>query len=142
MQLPHPFVGSSHKLFIYNYDEHFVKAVDHFHDNIGRIIHRHRYIGDMEPHVYFETNLLVELLIDKLRGLQEHEEVVTEGIFEDFEEEMAHDLIEELTNWINMELYPFGLRQIIRDIHEECYLIDVTFDKDSDGTYYSFDTAE
>lgn len=142
MRIPHPFVESSHKLFIYNYDKIFVKAIDHFHDNMARIMARHNYSGDFEPHEYFEQNLLVELLIDRLRDVHEHEEVVVEGVYEDFDTRLADDMIDELTNWINMGTYPYGLQELIRQIPEECYLVDITFDEDSDGTYYSFDSSE
>jgi hypothetical protein len=137
----HPYVESSTHLIIYQYDGRFVEALDRLYDDMASVFKKHGYDGDYQPEHYFDQNLIVELLIDKLRNLTDHEEVVMDTIFDDFKPEIANDLIDELTNFLHLGLYPFGLEEIISTAPDDCFLIDITFDEDSDGTYYSFDSG-
>jgi hypothetical protein len=140
----HPYINDCALLIIYEYSPLFMRAYLEFLDNMVKIFNRHNYNGDDVPGDYFSVTQLVELLIDRHRpqnnamALEEH---AIDCIFDDFSEEMANDVIEEMTDFLNQGIYPAGMQEIAKTLDEALYLIEIVFDAEHDATYYCFENA-
>lgn len=140
----HPYIDDCALLVIYEYSPEFMRAYLEFLDNMTNIFNKHHYSGDDLPGDYFGVTSLVELMIDRQvpanrrTGLEEHS---ADCIFDDFEEELAQDIIEEMTNFLNNGIYPSGMQEIADTLDEDLYLLQVVFDAENDATYYCFENA-
>lgn len=143
MREPHPQALKTSHCFVFPYDAHFVKAYDGLLENISRAMKR----SQIEPTVqnldeYFSIDLIVELLVDQLRSEEWLGEYISETLFEDYDEILANDVIEELANFMNLKIYPYGLETIVSQIDRYMFLIEAVFDIDSEAIYYLFDDPE
>jgi hypothetical protein len=140
----HPYVEDCALLVIYEYSHDFMKAYLNFLEDVTKVFNKHNYNGDDIPGDYFGVTSMVELMIDRAKpsnqaqGLEEHS---ADCIFDDFEDAMAQDIIEEMTNFLNDAPYPAGMLEIAATLDEELYLMEVYFDVENDATYYCFENC-
>lgn len=140
----HPYIDDCALLIIYEYSPEFMRAYLEFLEDMTRIFNKHNYNGDNVPSEYFGVTSMVELMLDRQippnrrTGLEEH---TSDCIFDDFEDELAQDIIEEMTNFLNSGVYPRGMLEIAATIDEALYLLEIVFDPDNDATYYCFENA-
>lgn len=140
----HPYVEDCALLVIYEYSPRFMRAYLAFLEDMTKIFNKHNYDGDDIPADYFGVTSMVELMIDRQvpanrrSGLEDHS---ADCIFDDFEDELAQDIIEEMTNFLNLGIYPSGMQEIADTLDEELYLLQVVFDAENDATYYCFENC-
>lgn len=144
MPTPHPYTEDCALLVIYEYDPAFMRAYVGLLNDLTTIFNKHQYNGDDVPGDYFGVTSVVELMLDRLvpppqrMNLEEH---AVDCIFDDFTEEMANDVIEEMANFLNLGIYPAGLLDIAASLDPDLYLLEVTFDVENDATYYCFENS-
>lgn len=137
----HPDTLNARWLIVYDYDEHFVKAYDDLLDNLSMVFRRYHYAGDAEIESYFNMAYVLEIMVDKLQESCALEENATDNLYDDFEEALASDILQELANFFNMDLYPIGLKETVDALPTDAYLVEAVFDPDS-GVWYAFDLLE
>lgn len=126
------------QLIIYDYDEYFVRAYDLLLENVAEVFAKHKY-WSIQAQDYLSLHVILELLVDKLRHRTKAEDFLFEDIYETFPSLVCQDLVEVMANFLNLELYPYGLREIVSTLPSDMYPVDVVFDQESNGTYYLFD---
>lgn len=140
----HPYGADCALLIIYPYDEVFIRSYERLLDDLADTFNKHHYNGDMVPDHYFDLVGIIELIFDRLLPLNKKtniEETQMDNIYDDFETELADDIIEVLANYLNLRMFPFGLDQIADTIPENLYLLEVVFDKECDAIYYCFEDS-
>lgn len=140
----HPYALDCAYLIIYDYDKVFMRSYLEFLDDMAKVFEKHNYRGDDIPSAYFGVTQIVELLLDRLTDDRRRiglEDVAVDTIFDDFVDELAQDIIEELTDFLNRGIYPDGLPEIAKTLDEGLYLIEVVFDVRNEATYYCFENA-
>lgn len=140
----HPYALDCAYLVIYDYDKGFMQAYLQFLDDMATVFQKHNYAGDDIPSAYFGITQIVELLLDRLMTDRRRiglEDVCADTIFDDFTDELANDIIEELSDFLNRGFYPCGLHELAATLDEGYYLVEVVFDPRNEATYYCFEDA-
>ena len=126
------------QLIVYDYDEYFVRAYDLLLENVSEVFAKHKY-WSIQAQDYFSLHVVLELLVDKLRHRSTAEDFLFEDMYETFPSHVCQDLVEVLANFLNLELYPYGLQEIVKSLPNDMFLVDVAFDAEASGTFYLFD---
>lgn len=140
----HPYVQDCAYLIIYDYSKQFMRDYLRFLDDMVKVFNKNHYSGDNVPGEYFGVTQIVELMLDHLMTDSRRigmDDVIADNIFDDFEDELANDIIEELTDFVNRGIYPCGLQEIAATLDDGLYLIEVVFDLKGESTYYCFENA-
>lgn len=140
----HPYALDCSLLIIYDYDREFLRAYLQFLDDVTKVFEKHHYVGDDIPAAYFGLTQTVELLLDRLFKDSRRvgvEDAAADAIFDDFTDELANDIIEELTDFLNRGIVPCGLHEISLTLDDGYYLVEVVFDTRNEATYYCFEDA-
>lgn len=140
----HPYALDCSYLIIYDYDKGFMRAYLQFLDDMTTVFTKHHYAGDDVPASYFGVTQIVELMLDRLMKDSRRigmEDACADSIFDDFTDELANDIIEELTDFLNRGFYPDGLQEIADTLDDGLYLVEVVFDPKNEATYYCFEDA-
>lgn len=135
----HPYCQDAQRQFVYDFDAVFVDKYDALLDRISRTLQRHGNTDEVIIEDYFNIYFIMDILVGKIRETVDREETICEYVMDDFTQNIADDLIEDLCDFFNSDIEPRGLREVLGTIPDSFMLIEVWFSEEDNVTYYAFD---